>query len=167
MSNIDICYIRRENWSIVAEGLFDTISAKAVMGEAWKTMTKKDRQEVIAIVAKNNKTASRTAWYRISQTFENSKDFMEEIKTLKTPVLYLYGEKSELRAMTEMNVRFFKQYLPAVEIVSFEDGIHDLQLQKPREVANLIIQFLGNNESLTIASKHKDTAARTSCSATP
>jgi hypothetical protein len=26
--------------------------------------------------------------------------------------------------------------------VSFEDGIHDLQLQKPEEVARLILEFL-------------------------
>jgi pimeloyl-ACP methyl ester carboxylesterase len=151
----------------VRSGLFDTITAKAVMGEAWKTMAREEQEEVVSILAKNNKTASRKAWYRISQTFENSKDFVEEIKSLKMPVLYLYGEKSELRAMTEMNVRFFKQYLPAVEIVSFKDGIHDLELQKPREVANLIIKFLGNNDSLILASKHKDAAESPTPIATP
>jgi pimeloyl-ACP methyl ester carboxylesterase len=166
MSNIGICY-RRETWSLVAEGLFDTITAKAVMGEAWKTMAREEQEEVVAILAQNNKTASRKAWCRISQTFENSKDFVEEIKSLKMPLLYLYGEKSELRAMTGMNVRFFQQYLPAVEVVGFPDGIHDLELQKPREVADLIIKFLGNNDSLILASKHKDAAPPTPVSATP
>ena len=151
----------------IRSGLFDTITAKAVMGKAWEGMSKEERQELIHIFTQNNKTASRTAWYLISQTFENSKDFVEEIKVLKTPVLYLYGEKSELRAMAEMNVRFFKTYLPEVEIVSFKDGIHDLELQKPREVANLIIKFLGQNGSEVVASRHKDSAETPSPSTTP
>jgi pimeloyl-ACP methyl ester carboxylesterase len=148
-------------------GLFDMIAARAVMGKAWKAMSEKDRQEVVDIFMESNKTASRMAWYRISQTYENSKDFVEEIKVLRTPVLYLYGKKSELRAMTEMTVRFFRTYLPAVEIVCFNDGIHDLELQKPREVANLIIKFLGSNESVVVARRHNDSAAIPSSSTTP
>jgi pimeloyl-ACP methyl ester carboxylesterase len=151
----------------IRSGLFDTMSARAVMGRAWKEMSKKDRQEVADIFMQSNKTACRTAWYRISQTYENSKDFVEEIKILQTPVLYLFGEKSELRAMTEMNVRFFRTYLPAVEVVSFKDGIHDLELQKPQEVANLIIKFLGSNVSVVAASRRNDSAAIPSSSATP
>jgi pimeloyl-ACP methyl ester carboxylesterase len=151
----------------IRSGLFDTMSARAVMGQAWKDMSKKDRQEVVDIFMQSNKTASRKAWYRISQTFENSKDFVEEIKILKTPVLYLYGEKSELRAMTEMNVRFFRTYLPSVEIVSFKDGIHDLELQKPREVAHLIIKFLGSNGSEVVASRNGDAAEIPACITTP
>jgi pimeloyl-ACP methyl ester carboxylesterase len=82
-------------------------------------------------------------------------------------VLYLYGEKSELRAMAEMNVRFFRTYLPAVEIVSFKDGVHDLELQKPGEVAHLIIKFLGQNGSAVVANRHKYSAEIPSPSATP
>jgi hypothetical protein len=32
-------------------------------------------------------------------------------------------------------------------MISFADGIHDLQLQKPREVAELITAFVGQNAS--------------------
>jgi len=169
-------YLRRVlGWPIIGDffigsirsGLFDTMTAKAVMGKAWEDMNRKDRQEVIDIFTDNNKTASRTAWYLISQTFENSKDFVEEIKVLKTPVLYLYGENSEWRAMAEMSARFFRTYLPAVEIVSFEDGIHDLELQKPCEVAHLIIKFLGSNGSEVVASRHQDAAKTPSPNATP
>ncbi|OGP55662.1 MAG: hypothetical protein A2Y65_02800 [Deltaproteobacteria bacterium RBG_13_52_11] len=151
----------------IRSGLFDTMSAKKVMGKAWEGMSKEERQELIHIFTQSNKTASRRAWYSMSQTFENSKDFVEEIKTLKTPVLYLYGEKSELLDMAEMNVRFFRTYLPAVEIVSFKDGIHDLELQKPREVSHLIIKFLGQNGSAVVANRHKYSAEIPSPSATP
>ncbi|MCJ7662616.1 MAG: alpha/beta hydrolase [Desulfobacterales bacterium] len=169
-------YLKRVlGWPIIGDfligsirsGLFDTMTAKAVMGKAWEHMSRKDRQEVIDIFTQNNKTASRIAWYRISQTFENSKDFVEEIKILKTPVLYLYGENSEWRAMAEMNVRFFRTYLPAVEIVGFKGGIHDLELQKPREVAHLIIKFLDSNGSEAAASRHQDAAQIPASTATP
>lgn len=152
---------------LIRSGLFDTMTAKAALGKAWKDMSRKDRQEVIDIFTENNKTASRIAWYRISQTLENSKDFAEEIKILKTPILYLYGENSQWRAMTEMNVRFFRTYLPAVEIVSFEDGIHDLELQKPCEMAHLIIRFLGSNGSEVVASKNRDSAETPAPCSTP
>jgi hypothetical protein len=33
-------------------------------------------------------------------------------------------------------------HLPQVELFSFRDGIHNLELQKPEEVANLIFEFL-------------------------
>ena len=152
---------------LIRSGLFDTMSAKMVMGKAWKNMGRKDRQEVIGIFTDNNKAASRIAWYRISQTFKNSKNFAEEIKILKTPVLYLYGEKSEWRTMTEMNVRFFQSYLPSVEIVSFKDGIHDLELQKPCEVASLIIKFIAGKGSKVVAKRNGDAAEIPVCITTP
>lgn len=132
--------------SAVRSGLFDRITAKSVMGKAWKKMSDGERQEIVQIISHNNKTASRVSWYRISRTFENSKDFAEEIKTIQAPVLYLYGGISEFRRMTEMNVEFFKKHLPKVRMVSFEDGVHDLELQKPQEVATLILEFLAKNQ---------------------
>ncbi len=38
-----------------------------------------------------------------------------------------------------------KTHLPYVEVVSLKDGIHNLELQKPEEVANLILEFLNKN----------------------
>ncbi len=47
--------------------------------------------------------------------------------------------------MAETNAEFLKNYLPNVEIVRFNDGIHDLELQKPKEVAALVLEFLAEN----------------------
>jgi pimeloyl-ACP methyl ester carboxylesterase len=44
--------------------------------------------------------------------------------------------------MAKANANFLKTHLSNVEIISFQDGIHDLQLQKPEEVARLILEFL-------------------------
>ncbi|MEW6376578.1 MAG: alpha/beta hydrolase [Thermodesulfobacteriota bacterium] len=130
---------------IIRSGLVDKLVAKLVMGKAWPLMGQEDRREIIDIISQNNKTASRISWYHISRTLETSKDFAEDTKTIRSPILYLYGEKSGYREMAEVNIGFFKNHLPNVEIVSFKDGIHDLELQKPEEVATLILEFLKKN----------------------
>jgi pimeloyl-ACP methyl ester carboxylesterase len=131
--------------SAIRSGLFDSMTAQSVMGGAWEGMDEGEKKEIVEIVSENNKTASRISWYRISRTFENSKDFVEEVKGIQVPVLYLYGKRSEFRSMAEMNVQFFKTYLPEIEMVDFEDGVHDLELQKPREVSRLVLDFFERN----------------------
>jgi hypothetical protein len=49
--------------------------------------------------------------------------------------------------MAKANADFLKSYLPGVEIVSLKEGIHDLQLQKPEEVARLISEFLARSKT--------------------
>ena len=43
------------------------------------------------------------------------------------------------------NVRFLETYLPHARIVGIEGGIHDLDFQKPGEVANLVLDFLSRS----------------------
>jgi pimeloyl-ACP methyl ester carboxylesterase len=118
------------------------------MGKAWEEMSETERKEIVEIVSQNNKTASRVSWYRISQTIETSRDFSDEAKTIQIPILYLYGGNSTYHDMAATNAEFLKTHLQNVEIVRFKDGIHDLELQKPEEVARLILEFLkgGNTE---------------------
>jgi len=140
--------------SAIRSGLFDQMTAMSVMGKAWESLAENEKEEIVQIISQNNKTASRISWYRISRTFENSKDFVEEVKGIQAPVLYLYGKRSEFRSMAEMNVRFFKTHLPEIEMVDFEDGVHDLELQKPGEVAQLVIEFLGKKREDTKKEVH-------------
>jgi pimeloyl-ACP methyl ester carboxylesterase len=118
------------------------------MGKAWEDLNERERKEVMQIVSQSNRTASRTSWFHISRTLKTSKDFSEEAMTISTPILYLYGENSDYHDMARANANFLKTHLPHVEVISFQDGIHDLQLQKPEEVARLILEFLkkGNAE---------------------
>ena len=127
---------------VIRSGLMDRFVAKSVMGKAWDDLNELERKEVIEIVSQNNRTASRISWFQISRTLKNSKDFSEEAKTISIPILYLYGEKSDYHDMAKASANFMKTHLPDVEIISFQDGIHDLQLQKPEEVARLILEFL-------------------------
>lgn len=94
---------------------------------------------------------SREGWYSITRALRTSKDFAEEAKAIRVPVLYLYGEDSSFREMARSNVDFFRAALPNTSIVSFQNGIHDLEQQKPGEVASLVLNFLENSASSDLA----------------
>ena len=153
-------------WPVVGElsvgmirlGIADKLVAKSVMGKAWEQMGEAEKKEVVEIMAQNNKTASRVSWHLISQTIETSKDFSDQAKTIRNPVLYLYGGNSYYHGMAETNAEFLKSHLPNVEIVRFNDGIHDLELQKPEEVARLALEFLAKDatrEGVALSSDKK------------
>ncbi len=127
---------------VIRTGWIDQIIAKWVMGKSWPHLKDEERKEIIEIISQNNKTASRISWYRISRTMERSKDFSQEAKTIQAPILYLYGKSSRYRQMIEENIEFLKAHLADFKVICMEEGIHDLELQKPEEVANLILDFL-------------------------
>lgn len=127
----------------IRSGLFDETMAKEVMGESWADLPIEEQAEITAIIAKNAEAASRRTWLGLARALNDAADFTEEAKSITAPVLYLSGDKSEFREMTDLNVAYFKSNLPNVELVSFADGVHDLQLQKPREVSAMIIDFIG------------------------
>jgi len=131
---------------LIRSGLADRFVSKSVIGKSWGQMSEAERKEIIEIVSQNNKMASRVSWHRISRTIETSKDFTDEAKTIQAPILYLYGGNSSYHEMAEMNAEFLKNHLPNVKTVWINDGIHDLELQKPEEVATLILKFLTKSQ---------------------
>jgi pimeloyl-ACP methyl ester carboxylesterase len=140
-------------WPVVGElsigvirlGVADRLVAKSVMGKAWEQMPEAEKKEIVEIVAQNNKTASSVSWHLISRTLETSKDFSDQAKTIQIPVLYLYGGNSHYHGMAETNAEFLKTHLRNAKIVRLHDGIHDLELQKPEDVAALVLEFLAQN----------------------
>jgi pimeloyl-ACP methyl ester carboxylesterase len=130
---------------VIRSGIANKLVSKSVIGKAWEQMSEAEKKEIVEIVSQNNKTASRVSWYRISRTLETSRDFTNETKTIQTPVLYLYGGNSSHHSMAETNAEFLKTHLRNVKIVRFDDGIHDLELQKPEELAAIVLEFLAKN----------------------
>ena len=130
---------------VIRLGLASRLVAKSVMGKAWEQMTEAEKKEIVEIIAQNNKTASAVSWHLISRTLETSKDFTDQAKTIQTPVLYLYGGNSYYHGMAETNAEFLKTHLRNAKIVRLNDGIHDLELQKPEDVAALVLEFLSQN----------------------
>jgi len=137
--------------SVARSGLLDRIIAKGVMGKAWRPLGDQEKEEIVEIVSQSNKTASRVSWYHISRTLITSKDFAEEAKTIQVPILYLYGENSDYRDMAETNAEFLRTHASSVEVVRFKDGIHNLELQKPEEVAKFILDFLNRSQPNSLA----------------
>jgi len=131
---------------VIRSGLIDRVGVRLIMGPAWHEMSEEEKREVFGIISQNNKMASRFSWYHISRSMKTSKDFTEEVKRVQLPILYLYGKESGYLCMAETNAEFLKKHLSDVTVISFEDGIHDLELQKPAEVADLIREFLGGRK---------------------
>ncbi len=132
---------------VIRSGLADKFVTKSVMGKAWEDLNETERKQVRKIISQSNRTASRISWFHISRTLKTSRDFSEHAKTISIPILYLYGENSNYQGMAKANATFLKTHLSNVEIVSFPDGIHDLQLQKPKDVASLILEFLAKTRT--------------------
>jgi pimeloyl-ACP methyl ester carboxylesterase len=128
---------------VVRSGMLNKPMAKTVTGQWYVSMTPADRKEVLEQISFNTKSASRVPWYKISLASKISKDIEEEAKSIKIPVLYLYGTKSDFKEIhLEKNIKFFTKYLPNAWIEAVEGGIHDLAMQKPNEIADLILEFL-------------------------
>jgi pimeloyl-ACP methyl ester carboxylesterase len=67
----------------------------------------------------------------------------EEIKAIKTPILYLYGTRTNERVISlKANLELLQKYHPRAWIVSLEGGIFETALKNPAEVANLVLDFL-------------------------
>jgi pimeloyl-ACP methyl ester carboxylesterase len=128
---------------VVRTGVLNKPVAKVVVGKWYSSMTPTDKEEVQDHISSNAKNASRIPWYKISLARKTSQDIEEESRSIKIPVLYLYGTESDYKEIfLEKNIKFLKTYLPHAWIVALEGGIHDLAMQKPAEVADVILEFL-------------------------
>lgn len=146
----------------IRSGLLDGVIAKDVMGYAWANMKDEDKAEVLKIISHYTDAATRQTWLSLARALRTSKDFPEEAKVIKAPVLYLSGDKSSFREMTETNINYFKNHLPNVSLVAFDDGIHDLELQKPNETASMVLEFVapGRHQALASAATVQDDRRR-------
>jgi len=130
-------------WGFMKSGLFDGIAARSVMGRAWADLTPDARREVTRVFSGNLMTVSRAAWMGIYRAITTRIDFVEALQRTRVPVLYLYGEESRYRAVAEVNARQFLERHPNINVVAFRHGIHDLHLQYPGDVSQLVLGFFG------------------------
>lgn len=127
---------------LIKSGLLNKLVLKAVAGTWHRNMTVDDKRDVLNALQDNARTASRIPWFKISRAIKTSKDFREEAKTIQAPILYLRGKESYLYDLCEITIQFLTKNYLSVCIVEYEDGIHDLEFQKPREVSQEILKFL-------------------------
>jgi hypothetical protein len=119
--------------------MFRESIAKSVMADAWETMTPEERDQVMAIQASYVKTTARHSMYEVYRAITGYIDFTAEMAHETAPILYLYGESSRYRDVAEANIAFFRERRCNVETLLLKNGIHDLQLQFPRAVAEIIL----------------------------
>jgi pimeloyl-ACP methyl ester carboxylesterase len=82
-------------------------------------------------------------WFKLSRSKNLSIE--EEAKSIKAPLLYLFGTKSDVRRINlKENLEYLKTYLPLAWVVSLEGSLNELSIQQPSEIANLILDFLRN-----------------------
>jgi pimeloyl-ACP methyl ester carboxylesterase len=137
--------------ALIRSGLLDRTIARDVMGHAWESLDDTDRAEVMSIISHYTDAATRPTWLGLARALHLSRDFDDQAKSISAPVLYLYGEKTSFARMVDANISYFRRHLPHVDLVSFSDGIHDLELQKPRETATAIVEFLASERLDTLA----------------
>jgi len=138
--------------AMIRSGLLNGVIAKDLMGPAWADLDDREKSEISEIIAGNVQAASRPIWRSLARALNSAEDFTEEAKAITAPVLYLSGDRSSFREMTETNIAYLRNTLPYVKTVSFADGIHDLQLQKPQETAVLTLNFLAPYPSSQLTS---------------
>jgi pimeloyl-ACP methyl ester carboxylesterase len=128
--------------ALARTGLLNRVLLRLVTGRWYPRMTADDKAEFLDQLSHNAKSASRIPWYWISVSHKTCEDFVEAAKSMRTPVLYLYGTESDfMDTLLESNIRFLETSVPHVRVVGLKGGIHDLEFQKPREVADLVLQF--------------------------
>ena len=127
--------------AIIRSGAVNPMILRRITGEWYPKLTTDQKLRFLEDITCAARSASRIAWYWIGRSPQNVIPFEEEAKRIQSPILYLAGEKSVYRAMAEENIRFLRENHPQAKIVEFSDGIHDLALQKPREVAQEILEF--------------------------
>jgi pimeloyl-ACP methyl ester carboxylesterase len=89
------------------------------------------------------KNTFRVPWYKINLGRKSGFSIEEEAKSIKAPLLYLFGTKSDVkRIQLTQNLEFLKTYLPHAWVVALEGSIHDLNTQQPQDIANIILEFL-------------------------
>jgi pimeloyl-ACP methyl ester carboxylesterase len=129
---------------LIHTGWFNRMVLKVITGKSFAHLTGAERRRALEEISFNARSATRTAWYWIGKSPQTLVPFAEEAKRIKAPILYMVGGESDFLDMTAETIRFLDAYLPHAKILNFEDGIHDLQSQKPYEVAKQILQFLGS-----------------------
>lgn len=128
--------------ALIRTGWFGRIAMEIIAGDWFPRMTAAERRRLLEEISFNSRSATRSAWYWIGRAPQTLIPFEEQAGRIGAPILYLAGKQSDFREITAETIRFLDAHLPHSKIIIFEDGIHDLQSQKPYEAAEAILKFL-------------------------
>jgi len=127
---------------LLRSGLLDEPMTRLVMGESFSQMSRKDQKEIRKIIHWNNANVTRIFWHNLAKLDQNELKVKYEDTQIKSPILFLIGEKSAFRKYLRPTLQVLQKTVKKLEIVTVKGGIHNLHLQKPEQCSRLILQFL-------------------------
>jgi pimeloyl-ACP methyl ester carboxylesterase len=111
----------------------------SIEGSLIQSSTENSSSEAIS----KARNASRLPWYKINLARRSTRSIEEESKSIKAPLLYLFGTSSDIkRIQLAENLEYLKTYLPHAWVIALEGSIHDLATQQPLDIATIILEFL-------------------------
>jgi pimeloyl-ACP methyl ester carboxylesterase len=132
-------------------GVFNKPVAKVVIGDGYSSMNNEDKREVIEQIDTSSKLAARIPLYKINVARRTSRELEDEAKSIKSPILYLYGSQPHIKNISlEKNLEYLKKYLPHAWVVAIEGRIYELAIQNPGEIASLINEFFRKQPELQL-----------------
>jgi len=127
---------------LLRTGLLDGSMTRLVTGKSFSQMSRKDQKEITEIIHWNNATSTRIFWHNLAKLDQNELKVKYENTQIKSPILFLMGEKSDFKKFLKPTLQVLKKTVKKLEIVTVKGAIHNLHLQKPQECSRLILQFL-------------------------
>lgn len=127
---------------LLRTGLLDPPMTRLVMGPSYSQMNRKNQKEIRQIIHWNNVTSTRIFWRNLAKLDQNELKVKYEDTQIKSPILFLMGEKSDFRKFLKPTLQVLQKTVKKLEIVTVKGAIHNLHLQKPQECSRLILQFL-------------------------
>lgn len=127
---------------LLRTGLLDGPMTRLVTGKSFSQMSRKDQKEIRQIIHWNNVTSTRIFWRNLAKLDQNELKVKYEDTQIKSPILFLMGEKSDFRKFLKPTLQVLQETVKKLEIVTVKGAIHNLHLQKPQECSRLILQFL-------------------------
>jgi pimeloyl-ACP methyl ester carboxylesterase len=107
------------------------------------SLVQSDTERSSSQQSSKGKNLSRLPWYKINLARKSTQSIEEEAKSIKAPLLYLFGASSDIkRIQLAANLEYLKTYLPHSWVVALEGSIHDLATQQPLDIATIILEFL-------------------------
>ena len=113
-------------------------------GKSWySVITPEDEPETPDQPPSIPRNTSRAHWFKINLARKTSRSTGQKALPLKSPLLYLYGTEPKFGEVSlDRTIKYLKTHLPQAWVVGLEGSLNNLAVQKPGDIAGIILEFL-------------------------